>query len=239
MCARRPFSEHDQGYPLQPAQPTPLQPGKPHSTHAGSTEYQRLISRIFEHTAAYRLSQALFAEQKLRPLLESPDFAEARRVLDVACGPGTNTPHFAGKEYLGLDVNPRYIAYARRRFGRSFEVADVTSWQPPPGMRFDLVLANSFFHHVDDRSARAILARLSTLVATDGHLHVLDLILPARPSLALLLARLDRGRFARPRESWESLVAESFAPLAVEVFPLVVSGITLWEMIYFRCEVRR
>jgi SAM-dependent methyltransferase len=178
---------------------------------------ETVIARVFENTAAYRLSQALFAEQKLRPVLESPDYAHARRVLDVGCGPGTNTPHFDGKEYLGVDINPGYIAYARRRFGRPFAVADVTTYRPPDGTRFDLVLANSFFHHLDD-----------------GYLHVIDLVLPARTSVARTVALLDRGRHARAVAEWERLFGERFTPASMTTFGVGLLGVTLWNLVHFR-----
>ena len=72
------------------------------------------IVRIMENTLAYRLWQAPFAERKLDPIRASGGFDGIRRVLDVGCGPGTNTHHFAGADYLGMDINPGYIADARR-----------------------------------------------------------------------------------------------------------------------------
>ena len=40
----------------------------------------------------------------------------AQTVLDVGCGPGTNAPHFAHADYLGVDINPSYVATAARRY---------------------------------------------------------------------------------------------------------------------------
>src|SRR5207302_118616 len=141
-------------------------------------------------TLAYRLWQAPFADKKLAPLFAHNDLRAVRRVLDVGCGPGTNTGHFGHADYVGVDINPRYIAYARRRYGREFLVADVTAG-PDLGARFDCVLVNSFLHHVDDAQAHRILGRLAPLLSPDGHLHALELVLPAGRSVARLLARLD------------------------------------------------
>ena len=78
----------------------------------------KLHARVMENTLAYRLWQAPFAEQKLAPLFAHNDLRAVRRVLDVGCGPGTNTPHFADADYLGIDFNAAYIDSARRRHGR-------------------------------------------------------------------------------------------------------------------------
>lgn len=194
---------------------------------------------LLEHTLVYRAWQAPFAERKLAPVFRHTDRRAIRRVLDVGCGPGTNTAHFAHADYLGVDFNPRYIASARRRHRRAFEVADITAYQVADGERFDFVLVNSFLHHVDDQSARRILAHLATLLTDDGHVHILDLVLPDRPSLARLLARWDRGDHPRPLARWRAMFEESFVPVVFEPYPLGAMGVAMWSMVYFKGRARR
>ena len=196
-------------------------------------------ARLMENTLAYRVWQAPFAEQKLAPLYAHNDVARARRVLGVGCGPGTNTAHFAHADYLGIDFNPAYIDSARERYGREFVVADVTKYEVAPDQRFDLILANSLFHHIDTASTRRILAHLATLLSDDGHVHVFDLVLPEGPSVSRLLARADRGEFPRPLEEWRALFTAAFEPVVFEPYPLGAAGMTLWNMIYFKGRARR
>jgi SAM-dependent methyltransferase len=199
----------------------------------------KLHARIMENTLAYRVWQAPFAERKLSPLFAHNDIQGARRVLDVGCGPGTNTHHFIGADYLGIDFNPGYIESARGRHGREFIVADVTTYRVPPDRRFDLILANSLFHHIDDANTQRILAHLATLLTDDGHVHILDLVLPARPSVARLLARADHGDYPRPLEQWRELFTTAFEPVVFEPYPLGAAGVTLWNMVYFKGRARR
>src|SRR6516225_9538543 len=124
----------------------------------------KLAARLMEHTLPYRFWQAPFAEQKFAPILAYNDLRSARRVLDVGCGPGTNTHHFVKADYIGIDWNDDYIRYARRRHDRNFLVADVATYTVAPGERFDFILLNSFLHHVDPLSARRILTHLGSLL---------------------------------------------------------------------------
>lgn len=192
------------------------------------------LSGVMENTLAYRLWQSPFEERKLEPLRRHNDLSAARRVLDVGCGPGTNARHFAASSYLGLDLNPRYVAWARRRYGDRFAVADVRQYVAPPGAEFDFVLVNSLLHHIATPDVRRILAHLADLLTADGHVHILDLAMPERPSLARLLARWDRGDHPRPIAEWRALFAEAFVPVVFEPYPLGALGLELWSMVYFK-----
>ena len=190
-------------------------------------------SAVMEHDLAYRMWQAPFAEQKFAPVRAANDIARVRRVLDVGCGPGTNTHWFRHADYVGIDFNPEYIASARRRHQREFVVADVTKYEVDPAERFDFILANSLFHHIDDANVRRILAHLATLLTPDGHVHILDLVLP--PSgIARTMALADRGDYPRPLEAWRALFTESFDEVLLKPYPLGVGPLALWQMVYFK-----
>jgi SAM-dependent methyltransferase len=194
----------------------------------------RVIDQIMENPHVYRLWQAPFAELKFAPILAHNDLGRVRRVLDVACGPGTNTHHFAAADYLGIDSNAGCIQYARRRHKRNFLPADVTHFTAAPGERFDFILLNSFLHHIDTPAALRVLVHLRTLLTDDGHVHILDHVLPERPSIARFLARIDRGRFPRPLAEWLELVTGVFEPAVFERYRLTALGATLWNQVYFK-----
>jgi SAM-dependent methyltransferase len=192
-----------------------------------------------ENTHAYRLWQAPFVEMKFAPILAHNDLRQVRRVLDVGCGPGTNTRHFTHTSYLGIDHNPRYLEYAYRRHGRDFLVADVTRWPLAPAARFDFILINSFLHHVDTALARSILSGLGAHLTDDGHVHIIDLVLPEKPSIPRFLARHDRGEFPRPLREWEGIFDDIFERVVFEPLDIPDLGVNLWEMVYFKGRRRR
>jgi SAM-dependent methyltransferase len=192
------------------------------------------VDTVLEYPLVYRLWMAPFAEQKFSAVLAHNDLRRVRRVLDVGCGPGTNTHHFAKSDYLGVDLNERYIRTARQRHGRNFVAADVRSYRADPGDRFDLILVNSFLHHVDTKAVLDILTHLRSLLTEDGYIHILELVMPSDPSIARQLARWDRGKFTRPLKEWEEIFSGIFEPVVFEPYPLTGMGVTLWNFVYFK-----
>jgi 2-polyprenyl-3-methyl-5-hydroxy-6-metoxy-1,4-benzoquinol methylase len=201
------------------------------------------LDLIMRQPFVYRLWMAPFAEKKFAPILRHNDMRKVRRVLDVGCGPGTNAPHFAASNYLGIDLNPQYIRDAERRYGSSdgsmqFLARDAATFALSPSERFDFVLVNSFLHHVDDPTAKGILSNLSQLITNDGYIHILELILPDHPSITRFVARADRGNFPRPSESWRQMFEQFFDTTVFEPYDLGVSHVPLWKLLYFKGKPR-
>src|SRR5207247_6001594 len=119
-----------------------------------------------------------------------------------------------------------------------FLVADATAADLLDGESFDLILMNSFLHHVPDSAVRRTLERAHQLLTDDGHLHVLDLILPAGRGVARALARADRGDYPRPLSAWRDLLSDAFEPLVVAPFDLIAARVTLWMMFHFKGKKR-
>lgn len=198
----------------------------------------RVRDRLMETSLVYRLWQGPFANQKLAPVRDHADLREARRVLDLACGPGTNAHHFVPSSYTGVDINRAYIERARDRHAGRFLVADGTAPDLLPGEGFDFILVNSFLHHLPTDVVGKTLRRVNELMSDDGHVHILDLVLPPGRSVARLLARADRGNYARPLAEWRELLERFFEPVLLEPFALTAAGIPLWNMFYFKGKKR-
>lgn len=192
------------------------------------------LSGIMANPAAYRLWQMPFADMKFQPILKHNDMTQVRRVLDVGCGPGTNSLFFEENDYLGLDINPDYVEHAKRRFGNRFVVADVCTYESKPEDRFDFILLNSLLHHIDDAHTDRILGQLGEQLTPDGHIHILDLVLPEKRSVARTLALSDRGDFPRPLGQWETIFSRYFEPELYEPYSIAIGGVPLWNMVYFK-----
>ena len=195
------------------------------------------VNFLLEQTVVYSLWQAPFAVEKVAPVLKHNDLRKVRRVLDVGCGPGTNTQYFADPDYLGIDINPRYIDSARRKHNRAFIAADVTAHEDGSAGKFDFILVNSFLHHISDADAHKVLSRLTEWLTPDGHLHIVELISPGDHSIAQLLADWDRGNYCRRLEKWRDMFEKHMNIVVFEPYPVKLAGATLWNFVYCKGAV--
>lgn len=116
-----------------------------------------LVERLLVNNPARALVQRYYEGPLLRKLGGRLDNA---RVLDVGCGRGVGVQillkQFAAGQVYGLDLDPRQIRRARRRFaGKSGVVLAVGSVDklPFPNEYFDAVFDFGMLHHVVDWQA--------------------------------------------------------------------------------------
>ena len=199
---------------------------------------RRLVDFVLEQPAVYSAWQAPFVAEKFAPVERRLARLPVNRVLDVGCGPGTNARRFAGVDYTGVDINERYLAIARAKHGGRFVQADLTNAASAAQLAslgtFDTILVNSFLHHLPDDVVARLLQQLARLLGPDGRVHLLELVLPERRSLARLMARLDRGRYARPLAAWRALFTAHLDEVELEPYRF---GGGLWAMVYFQGRV--
>lgn len=227
-----PSVEGDRSSPA--AQTVSAQQGKQASPGRTVGAFERLMS----HPLVYWASQAPFAKGKLVPFLRNAKLEEATKVLDLGCGPGTNAALFASSRYVGVDSNPAYIEFARNRYPGEFVVADALTYSSG-NREFDLILLNSFLHHMDDTGVRRLFSGVDALLQDDGFVHLIDMVLPERLSLARTLAKLDRGDYPRAVEHWHQLFAEYFEVVHFEPFALRLGGLTFWDAVYLKGRRRQ
>ena len=85
------------------------------------------------------------------------------RVLDVGCGTATLQSHLNGNEYLGLEMNDKFIAYARKK-GRNVMKQDAMKFRR--FRDFDVCVMMDVLHHLNPRHARLVKRALSGVKKT-------------------------------------------------------------------------
>lgn len=171
--------------------------------------------------AAYRLFIRLIgANYRDRYLQEYVQPRAGQRVFDIGCGPGDVLADFPDVEYVGIDINRKYIAAAQRRFGsrgvfRCEGLADAVVREPGS---YDIVMANGVLHHLGDDEARHLLKLAGQALKPTGRLVTHDPCYVPNQSLAVrALLAMDRGRFVRTPNAYTALAAEAFAGVRSQV----------------------
>jgi len=152
--------------------------------------------------------------KRVRVLEDQGALASEASLLDVGCGIGQYADAVSGR-YVGIDLNERYIAYARRRRGnarRSFRYADV-SVLADEQERFHTVLAVDLLHHLDDAAALTLLDQTARL-ATD-QVAIFEPVQEQRAKIGRWIVDHDRGAHMRTLAHLRQLI--DGAPLWVAV----------------------
>jgi SAM-dependent methyltransferase len=177
----------------------------------------RGLYRLLEPAAAYELLQRLvgagparrrFVREILRP-------RPGGRLLDIGCGAGgllgALPPDVV---YVGYDLNPRYVEAARRRHGGRGEFYCARAGEPPEELLagdFDLVVAKSILHHLDDREAGELMEVARRALKPGGVLVTMDPVFHSGQSaMARWVISRDRGARVRTPEGYRALVASRF-----------------------------
>jgi SAM-dependent methyltransferase len=132
------------------------------------------------------------------------------RTLDLGCGPGEFADEFEGDDYVGADLNARYIAHAQRTQPGTFLVADARKVDLPD-RRFDQVLIFGLLHHLPDDDVRAVLAEARRLLVPGGRILAVEDI-PAISRLNLighLIHNVENGEHIRPPAEYRRLYGEA------------------------------
>jgi ubiquinone/menaquinone biosynthesis C-methylase UbiE len=174
--------------------------------------FAKIVERVSDHPVLF-----IF----IRGILEN-DFKAIRRVirrdlspgrglrsLDLGCGPGAFADLFLGDDYVGVDLNARYIDHARRTRKGTFLLGDARKVDLPDS-RFDQVLIFGLLHHLPDDHARQVLAEATRLLARGGRILAIEDI-PAVSKLNVighLIHSVENGEHIRPTEEYRKLYAE-------------------------------
>jgi SAM-dependent methyltransferase len=153
------------------------QPGLAHEEHCRALTGLARLNRVSGSVGVLWPAIAAAARTVKRPL----------RVLDLATGSGDvplglwrRARRFGLiEEILGVDLSARAVDFARRRAGTAgadacvrFETLDALADSLPES--FDVILSSLFLHHLEDRQAVALLAKMAA--ATRQLVLVNDLV---------------------------------------------------------------
>ena len=182
------------------------------------------LRAVLSSAAVYQGLQDLLGGRRFQHRLVS-EFVRPRagmRLLDIGCGTAALLEHLPAEvAYHGFDLSDRYIAAARRRWGRrgQFWQASVADAPRLTGGQFERATAVGVLHHLDDDLARGLVALAAAALTDDGVLVTYDpAVTDATSRAARFLIDRDRGQHVRSPAGYAAIVATAFA--TVEVVPM-------------------
>lgn len=158
-------------------------------------------------------------EQELKPFHGDPN----RRFLDFGCGTGQFASCFPKDRYVGFDIAPHYVRYARRRHQRDVCVMNGGAVGFRNGS-FDAALIMGVFHHLDDATVTASVKELHRVLRPNSTVLMVEDI-PAQSRWNLLgraMHWLDRGDNIRSVAHYTRLLEPYFV---IERSSTMISGI--------------
>lgn len=168
--------------------------------------------KFFESPLIFGLTQKLnpFSVSLIARMVIDEVPARGQTVLDVGCGIGTRRELFPESQYVGIDINPDYVAHANRKYGGGFEVMDAGRLDFSDDS-FDHVVSCAVCHHLDDATASSMFKESLRVVKPSGALHIFDAVLPiSQPApVKRLIFENDRGRHQRTLRQMVALAAKA------------------------------
>ncbi|MBI3190441.1 class I SAM-dependent methyltransferase [archaeon] len=116
-------------------------------------------------------------------------------ILDFCCGTGIFPRKWLSKlkniRYLGVDINPDFVKFARKNLhGKNFDFMAKDAVSFKTGKKFDIVLATSSYHHIEDKRKRKFLENISAHMKDDGAFIVYEKIID---SFSGISEAIDKG----------------------------------------------
>jgi SAM-dependent methyltransferase len=136
------------------------------------------------------------------------------KVIDIGCGSAQALHCLPEVQYLGLDINPQYIASARRTHGSkgTFVVGDTRSLRDDSRFQdADIVIAIGVLHHLDDKDAAHCIRFAYDALREGGRFIFHDPCwIPHQGAFSKYIMSHDRGRNIRTEQQYRQLAATVF-----------------------------
>ena len=165
-----------------------------------------LVYDLLQNGLSRSESREWFVKQVIRP-------KTGQRILDIGCGTASVLNQLDGVRYTGIDHNPEYISKAREQFGDrgEFICTDICDMQLERTEQFDVVLMLRVLHHLPDDAVSEMIQMIPSILNGGGEMITLDCALAdGQHPIAWLLAKLDRGRYARSPQRYRELLETHF-----------------------------
>jgi 2-polyprenyl-3-methyl-5-hydroxy-6-metoxy-1,4-benzoquinol methylase len=145
------------------------------------------------------------------------------RLLDIGCGTAQILDHLPHKmTYVGFDASKEYIKMATQKyidrnaqfFAKLVTDSNIGDFEP-----FDLVIATSLLHHLDDEEVIHLFSLGKNFLKPNGRMITIDpcYLEENQRKLARFIISHDRGQNVRTTHQYQKLAQKIFSNVGLHV----------------------
>lgn len=155
------------------------------------------------------------------------------KVIDIGCGSAPTLQWLPEVEYIGLDINPDYVAFARRKYGSrgTFIVGNPESVRGDSRCKAaDIVMAIGVLHHLDDEEAEQCIGFAYDALKTEGRFICHEACwTPNQGAISKYIMSTDRGRNIRTEQQYRQLATKAFKRVEtwIDTKPMRIPYVTI------------
>ena len=131
------------------------------------------------------------------------------KILDLGCGSGEMSRFFEDLDYKGIDLNSKYIEFAKNIYKNDFEVMNAQNLKFENNT-FDYVVVIGVLHHIDDENCNIILNEIKRVIKDTGKIIIIEDV-NTQSKIDLLgniIRKLDVGNHIRTEKEWFKLLSK-------------------------------
>ena len=182
----------------------------------------RTIKKILKLGSVYNFFifiSGKFGYAKLYLFTKYLPYSPGRKILDLGCGPGTNTQYFKALDYLGIDICEPYIKKAASDYpDYQFYCGNFLNLGDEYNNSFDIILMSGLLHHLPDNIVIQFLEKSYATLREGGSLIAIENCLVAEQSpLKRKVILLDRGEYVRTSAELDALLSKSHFSLQISI----------------------
>lgn len=131
-------------------------------------------------------------------------------ILDIGCGTGEFSVFFKPENYFGVDIEKKYIEFAKKNYRGNFILGDAKRL-PLEDQSFSRALIVGVLHHLNDSDARHLLVEARRVLKNQGIMLVLEDVNSKKNNfLTNSIHKLDKGKYIRTEAEYRSLLSDFF-----------------------------
>ncbi len=191
----------------------------------------KVIDKLLNIPFFYKSWSGLVNNKKMDVINEILSEFEFSHVLDLGCGPATNTHCFSQNYYVGVDKNKKYINKAKILYPElNFYNNDITKIEFNE-TSFNLIILNSILHHLADKEVTELFQKLINYLSDNGSIIITEPLYPSHNNkIQKFTMQLDRGNYFRTVSEYNKLYSPFLTVVKEIRYPLTIFGITGWSM---------